>query len=170
MWLKVKMAEEDAFTDDCDVSILESNCSGPTSIHSTSDTETVGVSASNSDDDTNSTTSSVVVNSLLDVLKSPTPSSLHCKRSVASNKPPRSRVRLKRPKQSNNPSSVSPLQRAKEFKEEKLTVSSGKLFGQACREEVSLKISIIKNHIASAKHQTGKERLTANKRQTLQKH
>ena len=38
-------------------------------------------------------------------------------------------------------------------------MSANKLFCVACREEVALKISIIRCHIASSKHASGKDRL-----------
>ena len=47
----------------------------------------------------------------------------------------------------------------KKHPNESLVVSAGKLFCSACREEVSLKSSVIANHIKSAKHEAGKERL-----------
>ena len=44
-----------------------------------------------------------------------------------------------------------------------LCVSSGKLFCNACRKEVNLKKSSVKNHIQSVKHKNGKDALTAEK-------
>jgi len=44
-------------------------------------------------------------------------------------------------------------------------VSGGKLFCTACREEISLKRSIIKNHVQSVKHKNGKEIQTKKKTQ-----
>ena len=79
-------------------------------------------------------------------------------RSIATNRS-QSRSRQKRPKQTNDPSTVTPLQRSKEFCEEKLTVSAGKLFCLACMEELSLKKSIIINHVSSSKQTLGKEKL-----------
>lgn len=40
-----------------------------------------------------------------------------------------------------------------------LTISNKHLFCRACREELSLVSSVISNHLKSAKHQTGKQRL-----------
>ena len=48
----------------------------------------------------------------------------------------------------------------REFPGEHLTVSMGKLFCNACREEVSLNSSSVKNHIHSAKHTEEKTRLS----------
>ena len=61
------------------------------------------------------------------------------------------------PSCSSDPKSVTPTQRVREFPKEELTQSAGKLL--ACREELSLKLSIIKLHIASSKHVAGKEAL-----------
>ena len=63
------------------------------------------------------------------------------------------------PSCSSDPKSVTPTQRVREFPKEELTQSAGKLFCNACREELSLKLSIIKLHIASSKHVAGKEAL-----------
>ncbi len=46
-----------------------------------------------------------------------------------------------------------------EFPEEGLTVSNGKLFCSACREELSLRKNIVANHISSNKHKIGKEKI-----------
>ena len=51
------------------------------------------------------------------------------------------------------------LQRLNEFSCEMLINSAGKLFCSACREELSLKLSIIKNHVGSAKHSRYKQKL-----------
>jgi len=47
----------------------------------------------------------------------------------------------------NDPKLMKPSQRCAEFSDESLTVSGGKLFCTACREELSLKRSIIKNSV-----------------------
>ncbi len=47
---------------------------------------------------------------------------------------------------SSEPKSVSPRDRVTEFPEEGLTVSNGKLFCSACREELSLRKNIVANH------------------------
>ena len=52
--------------------------------------------------------------------------------------------------------SVKPLQRTNVFPNESLVLSNGKLFCNSCREEVSLKKSVLKNHISSVKHVNGK--------------
>ena len=56
------------------------------------------------------------------------------------------------------PKGVTASQRVREFADEPVCVSLGKFF---CREELSLKISIVRNHIHSAKHEEGRKRLKA---------
>ena len=51
------------------------------------------------------------------------------------------------------------VQRVNEFPGEMLTNSAGNLFCSACREELSLKLSIVKNHVESAKHSRHKLQL-----------
>ena len=63
----------------------------------------------------------------------------------------------KKPSCTTDPKSVTPMQRVREFSNEELTQSAGKLFCNACLEELSLKLSIIKHHITSCKHVAGKE-------------
>ena len=58
-----------------------------------------------------------------------------------------------------NPKSVTPSQRVHYFPNECLTVSVGKLFRTACREEVGLKQSIVRFHTISQKHHKEKEQL-----------
>lgn len=65
----------------------------------------------------------------------------------------------KKPSCSTDPKSIAPTKRVHEFPTEELSLSAGKLFCNACREELSLKLSIIKLHIASSKHIAGKESL-----------
>ena len=52
-------------------------------------------------------------------------------------------------------------QRVSEFCNEKVVVSNGKLFWLACREELSLKKSVISYHVKSKKHVDGKDIETA---------
>ena len=59
---------------------------------------------------------------------------------------------------------------------ESLVVSNGKLFCNACREELNLKKSSVKNHISSVKHKNGKVQVQAKAKRerdiadALQKH
>ena len=55
---------------------------------------------------------------------------------------------------------VSLHDRVAQFPNENLTIREGKLFCSACKERVSTKKSILKNHIISKKHNTGKEKLS----------
>ena len=55
--------------------------------------------------------------------------------------------------------SVHPEQRVKEHKGEPLAVSNGKLFCHGCREELSLKSSVLKSHLLSSNHHEGERRL-----------
>ena len=61
---------------------------------------------------------------------------------------------------SGDPKSVKPADRVKQYPEGNLTVSAGKLFCVACREELSTKKSIIDLHLKSVKHQHGRARLS----------
>ena len=66
----------------------------------------------------------------------------------------------KRPSCSADPKSVIPNSRVHEFPNNSLTVSARKLFCATCRVEISLKRSIITNHISSFKHKQSKVKLT----------
>ena len=57
-----------------------------------------------------------------------------------------------------DPMSVFPLQHVWEFSDEQLTVSAGKLFGQASREEVNKKPSMVKTHQITKKLADSKKR------------
>ena len=58
------------------------------------------------------------------------------------------------------PKSVMPSQRVGEFQGDMLTVSGGRLFCNACREELRTKRSVIVSHIKNVKHANGKAKLT----------
>ena len=55
----------------------------------------------------------------------------------------------------------------KEFPNENVTVSRGKLFCKGYREEVGLKATVIKLHFKSNKHQLGKDRLQERNREEM---
>lgn len=95
--------------------------------------------------------------SILDRLKAPQQSDLTRKRSIDSN-PPKGKHRA-RGEGLCEPKSVSALQRIREFPGEHLVVSNKKLFCKACREELSLKKTVIANHVQSGKHQVGKSKV-----------
>ncbi len=44
----------------------------------------------------------------------------------------------------------------------------GKLFCQACREELSIKTSVLNNHIKSSKHNSGKNRLQSKQKKDIE--
>lgn len=109
-----------------------------------------------------STSVAVDVPSLLSKLRSPAPSDLSRKRKLNTN-PPKG---LKRGKGAVAAEpSVPPSTRIKEFANENLSVVSRKLFCEACREPVSVKKSVLLQHIKSAKHASGKKLLASKKLQ-----
>ena len=77
--------------------------------------------------------------SLLDKLRSPVPSELARKRKVSTNPPLIGQKRLKGGSACTVFKSVSPQDRVREFADDSLCVSAGKLFCRACREELSVK-------------------------------
>lgn len=101
--------------------------------------------------------------SILDKLRAPTASEIMRKRKVRVNNPPHTGAGKKKPKCTTDPKNVSAHERAVEFKEEMIVVSAGKLFCSACREELSLKLSIIKAHVQSSKHANSKKVVVSNK-------
>lgn len=106
-----------------------------------------------------SSTSTTTTPSIFDKLKAPRLSDLSRKRRVKINRvPPTGKWRSK-PRGTNDPKSVSPIQRVREHPDEHLSVSASKLFCNCCREELSLKSSSVKNHVKSDKHNIGKLRL-----------
>ena len=124
-----------------------------TSMNDASDASEAGSSSSVSSD---------VVPYLFNRLRAPSQSELMRKRKVRVNRvnrPPHTGVRKTKPACSTDPKSVSVVQRVREFSGEMLIDSAGKLFCSACREELSLKLSIVKNHVESAKHSRHKNHL-----------
>ena len=112
---------------------------------------------SNTERETSSTSSNSAV-SLLDVLRAPRPSDLTRKRKVQCN--PGKRKKVKPSSSSNSePKGVKPQDRVRKYPNDCLSVSNGKLFCSACREELSLKSSSLTNHLKSQKHKEGKERV-----------
>lgn len=128
----------------------------------TSSEESIEIDASDEEDCPGSTSSeetqerSMVV-SILDRLKSPTLSEISQSRKTKCNPP--TGKRKCRGRLSCDPKGVSASQRVQEFDNENFTVSQGCLFCSACHEQLSLKRSIIKNHVQSLKHQKIKQRL-----------
>ena len=85
--------------------------------------------------------------SLMSRLRRPTSSELSWKR-VIDHVPSKGKKRCKG-SNSSDPKSVTPHQRVKKYANECLGVSNGKLFCLACREQLSLKCSVINNHVNS---------------------
>ena len=94
----------------------------------------------------------------MDRLRSPTSSKLARKRKVDRN-PPKGK-RRSRGLGLSDPKSITPQPRVNAFKGEHLTVSNNKLFCSACREELSVKCSVVRMHLNSTKHKLSKERLS----------
>lgn len=105
-----------------------------------------------------STSDTSAVHTLLDKLKSPSPADINRPRRIKTNKPPVGKHSC-RGALTSDPKKVTPRQRVREFDNECLTVSRGSLFWLGCREQLSLKRSVISNHIHSIKHSSSKERL-----------
>lgn len=105
-----------------------------------------------------STSSSPV--SLLSVLRPPKSSELSRKQ-VVNHNPPKGKKRAKGPNCHSDPKFITPEQRLMDarYANECLIVSNKKLFCHVCREKLSVKASVINNHIKSAKHKSSKTRL-----------
>ena len=95
---------------------------------------------------------------LMQKLWSPRVSDQARKQKVSTNAPPLGKWR-RGGRGSADPKSVTPAQRVEEFSNEEVTVSNGKLFCLACREELSLKRSIVCYHVKSKKHVDRKKKL-----------
>ena len=100
----------------------------------------------------------VQVVSLVDRLRAPQTSDLARKRKVGTNPSPKGN-RTSRGATPSDPKGVSPAQRLKAYPEEPFVLSHGQLFCNSCREELSVKSSSLRNHVKSAKHQAGKQKL-----------
>ena len=120
-------------------------------------TGTSTISGEDYDTDTESEETGTVA-SLLDRLKSATAADIARPRKTKRNDPPRGKRRCKGAV-SSDPKGVTPQQRVREFTNESLTVSQVHLFCTACRERLSIKRSIIKNHVQSTKHKKSQQRL-----------
>ena len=105
--------------------------------------------------------------SLLDRLKAPDSSDLSRKRKVATNKGGNRRNAKKKSEKDYEPQ-VSATTRLEEFKDESLkAMSNTVLFCNACKEEISVKKSVIKGHVQSKKHIAYKEKLKTTKKKEL---
>ena len=98
--------------------------------------------------------------SMLDVLRCPQRSELTRKRAVGCNPAqPSAKRKSSSGRGAFDPKSIKPSQRVSEFPRESFSVSAGKLFCMACREEVAVKRGVVTNHIQSTKHQDAKDKL-----------
>ena len=128
---------------DCEL-ICETDCSGETIVNMSGGSSldlfsSGGYAGGESVPGESSSTSTL---SLLDRLCSPIPSDLARKRKLSSNPPiggKRSKTKVGATS-STTMKSVSPLDRVREFSKEPFSVSTGKLFCNGCRQELSLKI------------------------------
>ena len=116
-------------------------------------------SFSDSEDEASSSTTSTSTMTVMNSLRAPKLSEISRKRRVRTNPLPPKGKRRSCSRGFCDPKSVTPAQRVKEHIGEELSVSNGKLFCNACREELSLRANILKNHIKSTKHQEGKKKL-----------
>ena len=99
--------------------------------------------------------------SLLATLRCPQPAAIARKRKVTVNPGPPRGKRRSAGRGNFDPKSITPAQRVREVPDEQLCVSAGKFFCQACREELSTKLSILKGHIKTKKHADGVKRREA---------
>lgn len=158
----------DCDSDDSDVSeVIEDNLSNASSeaeyCDSSHESTDVASSTISSTDSASAQSSSSAMHSqrgvsLLSVLKPPSASDFSRKRKIAKN-PPVGKKKAKSTNSQSNPKTIKPQQRVTEYPQEPFTVASGKLFCQACREELPLKKSSIVYHIKSTKHSEGKKKL-----------
>ena len=106
------------------------------------------------------------------LLRSKMASSSSTSTSITSSAVPRALISRERVPKSNtgnykergnsDPKNMSPRDRIEEFPGENLCLRGGKLFCNGCKEILSSKKSILKNHLASKKHAAGKEKLKVN--------
>ena len=102
-------------------------------------------------------TREILVTNAFSLLRSADPSTLARNRVVASNTSTngantKRRGKAKAKANTSILKTVTVDTRLREFKNEPFRKSGGKLFCNACREELSTKASIIKSHVASSKH------------------
>ena len=104
------------------------------------------------------------VASLLDRLRSPSPTDFARSRKIRSNQPPgpprgKRTCRGALASDPNGRYSEATGERVPDRAAEPFTVCHGQLFCSACHEQLSLKRSIVKNHVESLKHRNSKDRL-----------
>ena len=99
------------------------------------------------------------VHSILDSLRAPLASDFAQRRKLSA---PPTGVKKGKGRASSAPVNVSPRERVKMYPGENFSVSTNNktVFCLGCREEVSVKKSVLELHIKSKKHITGKEEIT----------
>ena len=125
------------------------------------DNEVLGAAVSDEEFSSSIDGSSSSTDNVLNRLRCPSLSELARKRRIDRN-PPRGK-RWSRGRGVSDPKSVTPQQQVATFSGEHLSVSNNKLFCSACREELSVKCSVVCMHLLSAKHKSSKERLSMKK-------
>ena len=96
--------------------------------------------------------------------------------SISRERVPKSNTGKYKERGNSDAKNTSPRDRIEEFPEENLCLRGGKLFCNGCKEILSSKKSILKNHLTSKKHAAGKEKVKVTKKQdqtieeALQKH
>ena len=139
----------------------------PCFIQTENDSESSQTDYSNMADNSGESSSMCMSVSLLDRLKSPSPAEISQPRKMKVNKPHDSAKRRCRGALASDPKSITASQRVQEFEDEFFIVDSDdNLFCQACREQISLKHSIIRNHTVSSKHKKRKEQLVEKQQDT----
>ena len=78
--------------------------------------------------------------------------------SISRERVPKSNTGTYKERGNSDPNNRSPCDRIEEFPGENLCLRGGKLFCNGCKEILSSKKSILKNHLASKKHVAGKEK------------
>lgn len=84
--------------------------------------------------------------------------------SISRERVPKSNTGKYKERGNSDPKNMSLRDRIEEFPEENLCLRGGKLFCSGCKEILSSKKSILKNHFASKKHAAGKEKLKVTKK------
>ena len=117
-----------------------------------------GLASSGPSASSSSSASGTSTGSLLSLLKCPPPSHLARKRKTVTNPP----VGVKRSREGTSTQilkSIGPSDCVRQYPNERLTVSAGCLFCNACREELSLKKSVVDHHVKSSIHNDHKKKL-----------
>ena len=83
---------------------------------------------------------------------------------ISRDRVPKSNTGKYKKRGNSDPKNMSPRDRIEEFPGENLCLRGGKLFCNWCKEILSSKKSILKNHLASKKHAAGKEKLKVTKK------